>query len=338
MRLGDYPFDESLQTKLDWVEISCICSEFRNYFFADLTGALEASELYSNEDIGEEDATVENEINLIVSEFEKRSTCLGDSYPFEFDGDVGILLKVNEIRHLSPGQLTYVYCLYFSHICASRLFVDSKIPTNNDRDIMQIIATIALCGYLEYGHSVSFGFPRQEGTAFYPALERVLGQMGEGRLKSREQLNRYLATKPVKDAGIDVISWKSDRDDPMPGGKQVYFAQVASGNNWEGKAVLEDIKEIQNYWLDERIPSRITDAMCIPFDFEQQDDYPLEDYYALQSDRFGLILNRLRLPKLLEKGLSALENRPDLIVERTDNVGNIYDYVSTITAHLENAA
>ncbi|MEZ9620214.1 hypothetical protein AB4237_01980 [Vibrio sp. 10N.261.55.F6] len=338
MRLGNYPFDESLQTKLDWVEISCISSEFKNYYYADLSGLLEASELFSTEDIGEEDASVENEINLIVNEFQKRNNCLGDSYPFEFDDDIGIQLKVNGIDDLSPGQLSYVYCLYFSHICASRLFVDSQSPTNNDRDIMQIISTIALCGYLEYGHSISFGFPRPSGTDFYPALENVLARMGEGRLKTRQQLNSYLATKAVKDAGIDVISWKSDVDDPMPGGKQVYFAQVASGNNWEGKAVLEDITEIQNFWLDQRISSRITDAMCIPFDFEQEGDYQLEDYYAVQSGRFGLILNRLRLPKLLEKGLRGLETRPELVVERTADIGSIYDYVSTITTRLEDAA
>ncbi|EKY4202011.1 hypothetical protein NDJ21_00545 [Vibrio alginolyticus] len=338
MRLGDYPFDESLQTKLDWVEISCILSEFKNYYYADLVGLLEASELYSTEDIGEEDASVENEITLIISEFQKRCDCLGDSYPFEFDEDVGIQLKSIDLDNLTPGQLSYVYCLYFSHICSSRLFIESQVPTNRDRDIMQIISTIALCGYLEYGNSVSFGFPRPEGTDFYPAFEKVLTDMGEGRLKTREQLNRYLAAKAVKDAGIDVISWKADHNDPMPGSKQVYFAQVASGNNWESKAVLEDITEIQNHWLDQRIPSRINDAMCIPFDFEQEGDYPLEDYYAIQSDRFGLILNRLRLPKLLEKGLRGVETRPELMVGRIADIEIIYDYVSTITTSLEQAA
>ncbi|MGL6316362.1 hypothetical protein [Vibrio sp. WXL103] len=338
MKLGGYPFDESIQTKLDWVEIRCISSEFNNYYYADLTGLLEDSELFSNEDIGQEDAGVENELTLVINEFQKRSDVLGDSYPFEIDSNVGIQLKANSLDNLSPGQIAYVYCLYFSHICASRLFIESIPPTNSDRDIMQIISTIALSGYLEYGHSISFGFPRPEGSDFYPAFEDTLNILGEGRLKPRSQLNTYLATRPVKDAGIDVISWKSDASDTMPGAKQVYFAQVASGNNWQSKAVLEDIKEIQDHWMDQRITSRITDAMCIPFDFEQDDNYQLEDYYSVQASKFGLILNRLRLPKYLEKGLEGIESRPELVVERTSDIGAIYDYIAEITTHLEQAA
>lgn len=338
MRLGDYPFDESTQTKLDWVEISCICSEFKNFYFADLSGVLETSELFSSEDIAAEDAGVENEVTLIVNEFQKRCDYLGDSYPFEFDDDIGIQLKAISLDNLSPSQLSYLYCLYFSHICASRLFVESALPSNRDRDIMQIISTIALSGYLEYGHSISFGFPRPDKTSFYPALETVLVRLGEGRLKPLDTLNAYLASKPVKDAGIDVISWKSDANDPMPGAKQVYFAQVASGNDWESKAVLEDITEIQNHWMEQRIVSRITDAMCIPFDFEQVGNYPLEDYYQIQADKFGLILNRLRLAKYLEKGLQGVLTCPELVVERVSDIGRIYDYVSGITTQLEQAA
>ncbi|WP_075995088.1 hypothetical protein [Klebsiella pneumoniae] len=335
MQLLTYPESHPIQVKLDWLELLCLSKPYFVLRISELRNTLENPESFTSTDIGEEDAEVENEIQRLINQYQQRSQILQDSYPFTYEEDSQCLvLKGDNLEDLSADKHIYLYCLYFSHMSASRLFSGLSGPTNQQRDFMQVAATIAFAGYLQ-GHSISFGWPRPDSSTFYEALKRAIRLIGEGHLKPFEQVNRYLQTIDHKDAGIDVIAWKNcNPHDNFPGGKIIYFAQVASGNNWRSKAVKEDIARIQNHWLSQRI-YRITDAIVIPFDFESDDESVNHDQISLYADEFGAILHRLRIPTYFRQGLQLLTNNPELLIERGDDVNNIRQYVMLTTSTLQ---
>ncbi|HGN2285728.1 TPA: hypothetical protein ACQFKX_000740 [Proteus mirabilis] len=327
MELLPYPESHPIQVKLDWLELMCLRNEYFTFRVSELRNILENLESFESSDIGVEDAAIENEIQRILEQLQIRISIMSDCYPFIYnEEDCSIDLVQDSIERLHISQHIYLYCLYFSHISKSRLLNNIPEITNTDRDLLQITASVALAG-LTNGQSISFGFPRPDSSGFYQALQRAINLLGEGILKPFQQVNRYLQTIPVKDAGIDVISWGSHNDtDELPGIKQIIFAQVASGNNWRTKPVKNDIEAIQQYWLDQRI-YRVTDAIVIPFDIENDDMTVHKDQLRVLSNEFGCFLFRLRLPSLFRKGLELSISKPELLIERVNSVSHISDFV-----------
>lgn len=335
MQLLPYPESHHIQVKLDWLELSCLSNVYYTMRISELRNILENLDSFTSSNIGEEDAEVENEIQRLLEQYRQRKDILGESYPFSFNEDSLCLELAEEtIEQLTVDQHIYIYCLYFSHMSASRLFSGLDKPTGQQRDLLQIAATIALAGYVQ-GHSISFGWPRPDGLQFYDALTRAVDLIGEGKVKPFEDVNLYLQSRPHKDAGIDVIAWKDNNPrDVFPGTKLIYFAQVASGNDWRSKAVKEDIDVIQRHWLSRRI-YRIIDAIVIPFDFESDDESIKRDHISLIAEEFGAVLHRLRLPTCFKKGLEILASNPELLIERADEINNISQYVISTTATLQ---
>lgn len=335
MQLLTYPESYPIQVKLDWLELLCLSKPYYIVRLSEIRNTLENLESFTSADIGEEDAEVENEIQRLLNQYQQRSQILQDSYPFNYEEDTQcFVLKNDNLEDLSADKHIYLYCLYFSHMSASRLFSGLSSPTNQHRDYLQIAATIAFAGYLQ-GHSISFGWPRPNGSNFYSALNRAIGLIGEGSLRPFTEVNRYLQTIDHKDAGVDVIAWKNcNPNDNFPGSKIIYFAQVASGNNWRSKAIKEDINRIQNHWLSQKI-YRITDAIVIPFDFENDDETVTHDQISIYADEFGAILHRLRIPTYFQKGIELLTSDPQLLIERTDEVNNIRQFVILTTSTLQ---
>lgn len=338
MELLPYPESHFIQVKLDWVELSCLANPYFTFRVAELRNAIENLENFSTGDIGEEDAKVENEIQKILSQYEKRSLILGDTYPFIFNVEDQLFeMRKETLEELEIYHHAYIYCLYFSHITKSRLFSGLGDTTNAHRDLLQIAATVALAGYVR-GNSISFGWPRPDASGFYASLCRVIELMKEGRVKAFEDINRYLKSRPHKDAGIDVISWRDDNPhDVDPGNRQIFFAQVASGHNWRGKPVKEDIRFIQDYWLEQKL-FRVTDAIVIPFDFEQDDEEIKRDAISLVADEFGVVIHRLRLPQYFKAGMAILGEKPDLLIERIEEIQSIGEYVFSMTSALQGEA
>jgi len=338
MELLPYPESHYIQVKLDWVELSCLANPYFTFRVAELRNAIENLDSFSTGDIAEEDAKVENEIQKIIVQYENRARILGDTYPFYYNlEDQSFELRKESLEELEVYHHAYIYCLYFSHITKSRLFSGLGEISNSHRDLLQIAATVALAGYVR-GNSVSFGWPRPDASGFYDSLCRVIGLMKEGRVKAFADVNRYLQSRPHKDAGIDVISWRDDNPhDNDPGNRHIFFAQVASGHNWRSKPVKEDIRVIQTYWLEQRL-FRITDAIVIPFDFEQDDEELKRDEISLIADEFGVVIHRMRLPQFFKAGLSLLAEKPELLVERVDEIQSIGEYVLGMTQALQGEA
>jgi hypothetical protein len=338
MQLLPYPENHPIQVKLDWVEFSCLSNPYFTFRISELRNILENLESFSTSDIAQEDAEVENEIQRILDQNNQRQLILGSSYPFKFNEESQCIeLSQPQLQDLAIDQHTYLYCLYFSHIAKSRLFSGLPDTTGAQRDLLQIAATIALAGFVQ-GHSVSFGWPRPDGSKFHECLSRTIARIGEGTIKPFGEVNAYLQSRPHKDAGVDVISWKEANPfDRMPGGKIIYFAQVASGNNWRSKSVKSDIESIQTHWLNERI-FRITDAIVIPFDFESDDEDIKRGEVSVVANEFGAVLHRLRLPSYLRAGVELMQSRPDLLIERCDEIQTISEYVINITGNLQEEA
>lgn len=338
MQLLSYPESHPIQVKLDWMELLCLSKTYFTLRISELRNTLENLESFTSTDIGEEDADVENEIQRLLEQYQQRSDILGNSYPFIFEEDSQCLvLKTDSIEALSVDQHIYLYCLYFSHMASSRLFSGIDAPTNAQRDLLQITATIALAGYIQ-GHSLSFGWPRPDHSGFYAALTRAVDLIGEGSVKPFTDVNAYLQTRPHKDAGIDVIAWNDVNPmDNMPGSKIIYFAQVASGNNWRSKAVKEDIRLIQDHWLSQRI-YRIVDAIVIPFDIENDDESIKRGQISLIAEEFGAVLYRLRVPTCFSKGLALTTTNPQLLIERSNEVNSICQFVISTTSTLQTEA
>jgi hypothetical protein len=338
MQLLPYPESHPIQVKLDWMELTCLSNVYFTLRISELRNILENLESFTSNDIGEEDAEVENEIQRALEQYRQRESILGESYPFIFDEETQCLeLKENTVEELSVDQHIYLYCLYFSHISKSRLFSGLDAPTNAHRDLLQIAATIGLAGFVQ-GHGVSFGWPRPDSSDFYDALTRAVELIGEGKVRPLEDINTYLQSRPHKDAGVDVIGWSvHNPNDRLPGGKIIYFAQVASGNNWRSKPVKDDVEAIQRYWLSQRI-YRVMDAIVIPFDFESDDETLKRDYVSLVADEFGAVLHRLRLPTCFKKGMDLLRDNPELLIERGGEVDGICQYVISTTANLQEEA
>lgn len=335
MQLLPYPESHPIQVKLDWMELSCLSNVYFILRISELRNLLENLDSFTSTDIGEEDAGVENEIQRTLEQYRQRQKILGDSYPFIFDEETQCLeLKKANLEELTLDQHIYLYCLYFSHISKSRLFSGLAVPSNADRDLLQIAATIGLAGFIQ-GQSLSFGWPRPNNSAFYSALSNAIHCIGEGRMKPLQDVNTYLQSRPIKDGGVDVIAWNCHNPhDDLPGNKIICFAQVASGNNWRSKPVKDDIEVIQRHWLSRRI-YRITDAIVIPFDFESDDETLKKDQVSLVAEEFGAVLHRLRLPTYFKKGMSLLQSNPQLLIERGNEVNNISQYVISTTASLQ---
>ncbi|WP_338507623.1 hypothetical protein VRC03_17805 [Erwinia aphidicola] len=338
MELQPYPESHFIQVKLDWVELSCLANPFFTFRVAELRNAIENLEGFTTGDIAEEDAKVENEIQKILEQYVKRTRILGDTYPFIYNAeDQYFELRCGSLEELEIYHHSYIYCLYFSHITKSRLFSGIVQTTNAHRDLLQIAATVALAGYAR-GSSISFGWPRPDSSRFYDALCRVIGLINEGRVKPFEHVNRFLQSRPFKDAGVDVVAWREDNPhDIDPGNKHIFFAQVASGHDWRGKPVKEDIRVIQEYWLEQRL-FRVTDAIVIPFDFEQDDEGIKRDEISLIANEFGVVIHRMRLPQYFKAGLTLLAESPELLVERSDEIQGIGEYVFQITQALQGEA
>lgn len=340
MQIQPYPFSHAIQVKLDWLEFRCLENEFFVFRLSELRNLLENLDEFTTKDIGAEDAGVESEISKLIQQISVREGMLKESYPFFYNPQSDTLELINtDLVSCSIDQHAYLYCLYFSHITKSRIFNNIVRDFSPFRDLLQIIGTVALAGYVR-GHSISFGWPRPQGDQYYNALHRVVGLLGEGQVKSLQDVNLYLQTKvgDLKDGGIDVIAWSHTNEfDVSPGGKIIFFVQVASGMNWQTKPVKEDVNDIQTHWLSRPIP-RVLDAIVIPFDFDYDDDNLRKAFMEVIAHKFGNIFYRLRLPILLKHGLNLLESEPRLLIERGGDIQRVSQFVMDVTQELQNNA
>ena len=222
------------RTKLaDWVELKAIASADRRVAFSTLVSASALAEENQEANIGDESTAEEGLVLCVQTEITRRLENIGNDYPFRID-DKGRALHF--IAPLTAAGSVYLFCLFLSHAFDNTIVSEEMAPVVNNkiRDLFQSCATIAAGGYIQ-GPSMSFGFPRPDGSDFLKALRKVYRLFGDGRPCARP---RKAAPPKVKDNGIDIIAWRWSID-RLPG-MPYLIGQVASGKDWLDKSVKTD--------------------------------------------------------------------------------------------------
>jgi hypothetical protein len=320
----------------DWLELMAISSPSRRVGFSTLVSASALAEDEQEEDIGDGD-TLEDQLVLSVqAEIERRQDNIGEDYPFRID-DNGRAMQF--VAPMSEAGFVYLFCLFLSHAADRTIMPKALAPklTNEIRDLFQACATVAAGGFVQ-GPSISFGFPRPDGTSFLRALHRVYEIFGDGKPRKKP---RAAAARNIKDNGIDIIAWKRSIDN-LPGTLYL-IGQVASGMDWKDKSVTPYRNHFHDYWFEHKPASQPHDAMFMPFELEPDDpddgtpyDEVLTDYMQSKAHQFGSLFYRDRIAKHVAEGLELIAEGESGIERRSD-LAKVVRWVKSYTKRLRAA-
>ena len=306
------PTDNDSRSSLaDWLELQALFSSRRTSSKGDLLNAFDiadddrAGRFSHDDDTGEQlDQGIleESKLSLLENVFEElefRSSCLGDSYPFAIDAKRLVVRAVFVEDGVNAGQVTYSFCLLATALRERAISgLDELQDTEHEIALLfQVCACLAAGGY--FGGAVcSFGFPRQEGNAFLPALQAAYRRFGHGDVKTAIEAGHPAATK---DGGIDVIAWR-DHPDRLPA-KLYSLGQCASGKNWKQKPVASEVAQFHGTWFTTHPSQYWLPALYIPFLIHDELEEPRQESFAVARMRtvayherkFGVIFDRLRI-------------------------------------------
>lgn len=320
MPLAPLPLDAHPRVIVDWLELSVICSEFKQTQISDLQRIWDTHRNTEDTDFeGNSQDTEDYFRESIDEEIRVRLNALGDAYPFDYSETGEELLLKDQ---LTNGATVYLYCLFMSHPDKDEVISGAVVPEidNSVRDLFQICSTIAAAGEVN-GSSVSFGHPREDHTGFLTKLRQTYALIGEGAV--REQALPGVTRSP-KDDGIDVIAW-SHSNDHAPG-KYYLLGQVASGRNWPGKSLLGILGKFHENWFEVRPVSTPNPSIFIPFHIPPIADEALEERMRSLTLEFGKVFYRLRIPLLINKGFESAGIQSHL-VERVAEFNKITTWV-----------
>ena len=331
------PDESSHRSKIaDWLEMKAISAPDGRVAFSTLISASAVAEDEQAEDIGDED-TAEDELVLSAQgEISRRRNNIGEDYPFRIDNNGRAMEFVTPVSKVGS---VYLFCLFLSQAFDRTIVPKALAPrvTNKTRDMFQACATLAAGGYVR-GPSISFGFPRPDGSTFLKALHRVYELFGDGTPRKKP---RAAAAKKIKDNGIDIIAWRRSID-RLP--CTLYLiAQVASGADWVDKSVVMDREHFHKYWFDVAPGSQPQDAMFMPFELEPEDpedgtqyEDVLKDYMQSIGYRFGTLFYRDRIAKHLADGLQLIADG-ETAIERSSELNKVVKWVENYTKRLRAA-
>ena len=207
--------------------------------------------------------------------------------------------------------------------------------TNRERNLFQACATVAAGGYVR-GPSISFGWPRPDGSSYLKALKRVYKMFKDGTPHRRP---RPSASDAVKDNGIDIIAWRRTADQ-LPG-THYMVAQVASGKDWIDKSVVQDREHFHKFWFKYPSASTSQDAMFMPFGLEPEIPANSKSYKAVLHDhvssvgyRFGTLFYRDRLARSFADG-ARLIAEGETEIERYEELPQIVRWVNNYSRRLQ---
>ncbi len=342
MALCNPPIKERPEILADWVELRILADsrgEFRLGRLSRYWDTLRADEDSDSEGKQAEEVNTDDDgvnggdadkfLSAVTDELGERSVILGESYPFTFSAD-GNKIQLKEV--LTAGALTYVFCLLLQYNRKGEILNGDWLPKvdNSTRDLFQACSTLAAAGHVG-GCSISFGWPRPDGNpAFLIKLKDVYARFGEGVPVDAVKPG---ASPAVKDEGVDIIAWKPRHD--KTAGTIYLLGQVATGGNWEGKSITEDIQFFHRAWFVTPPPSIPSPAMFIPHSVPPAGEGTRKDRIDLITAKFGTIFDRMYMPVMTEVGLNlALEKKPGIYIERADDLAKISAWVDAQLADL----
>ncbi len=284
---GNPDFDLSA----DYLELTAFFSSDNQSFTKDLINASEIGAEEDYADVEEEVIVREEIVSGTVSRIVGRAKALGTSYPFELDenGDVLTILR----EDLTKGQAAYLLCLVLSHLKSVTPVLDGSIVYPSDAEIrdmrqyFQYFATAALAAEIR-GQAWSFGHPRPDHTNFHTKLEAIWRVFKDGVVQPA-----LGAPASPQDDQIDIFAARL-HPDGLPG-FLLAAAQVATGNNWQGKSIRSHLTNVfPKRWFGEQPVTQMICYHIIPF--SRPDDAFVDDCRVL-----GNVLHRLRVPYRVEE-------------------------------------
>lgn len=326
----------SLSTLADWMELLALGNPRRIAADADLIAIGQASEDETPTDAIDADADTEALLDDVFDELERRMSAAGPSYPFAVSAR-GTALEATGGAH-TDSQCVYLFCLLVSEYRRQQLLPKAVFASHaaEVEDLFQVCSTVAAAGLVD-GTAVSFGFPRPDGSGFLAALKRTYeDRFGEGRT---ELSPRPGVTSHAKDAGIDVIAWRSFPDG-LPG-KLYLLGQCASGLQYRGKSVRGYLGNFHGDWFTQQPASPPVEALFVPFMLDHDLSVRQSEsraqvrtgHYESLTRGLGVLVDRCRLSLLVERGLERASTQP-ADVGRVDEVGRVRAWVDAVVAGL----
>ncbi len=282
---------------------------------------------------GDDDAFLDS----ITDELSDRMQALADSYPFEFDAS-GVRFSLKAA--LSEGAYVYIFCLMLSNPKRGELLDGTWLPSidNQTRDLFQACATLAAAGDVR-GCAISFGWPRpNKNPPFLKRLQEVYRLFGEGTVV--EKPRRGVSPCP-KDEEIDIIAWRPRAD--KSAGTDYLLGQVASGDNWEAKSIKGGaIASFHHNWFVQAPPSEPKASIFVPHHMHASDEGSRSDRMNVLTAKYGIIIDRLRLPRCASNGISLADGVEqidgELLIERRDDLPKVQTWVNNEIVRLRAAA
>lgn len=286
---------------VDWLELIAFFNEFRTARLDELDAAIEEQfealeddePEDENDDLGDDDAgniarvdaEKERVRERIENEVDFRLKDCDNAYPFRLGEDAEELVLVEDWQ--DDRFTPYLTCLITTHLTQNSLFdfaVGGGLISQLRNRVFQVLSTLAMAG-LANGSAASVGWPRADRADIIATLKRAEAR-GAGFL-TREEPGRY-APPRAKDGGVDVIAWEIGvRPPPV----LFYFAQVASGHDWQGKSVRIHAELFEQNYLDDAHRGNVSYATLLPFRVAD------EGLWNHESKVHGVLLDRTRLPK-----------------------------------------
>lgn len=330
MSLGLYvPLDE-LAGELQDADVAADFLELGAFFDAD--GFVRTSDIANEASIGADEEPsgldgemrngVEEDVSLVIDRIENRREVLGSAYPFLLDTNGEILTFQPDEGSL--GQGAYVLSLVLSNLQTPVLNGSPVRPEDAEiddlRQLFQYLSTAALAAEIQ-GVAWSFGFPRPDGSPFLAKLKEIWSTFEDGRVGPRPE-----APAHVKDGKVDVFAARLHAD--RQAGFLFATAQVATGQDWEEKALLGHERGFKYMWFANDAPvTRFIPYMIVPFAI---DDRKFRGHVSW----LGNLLHRLRVPlrvseaqKLVDAGIDieAYEKLQEVLAWVVDYRGRARD-------------
>lgn len=321
----------------DWAEIKALSSPAGVYRLSALKRYWDTSREGEQSDpeglLGKEDDTDvdgvsgpddERFIDSITEEVGERMTALGRAYPFVLD-------QRNRLSIVEPedeGGFLYLFCLLLTYCNGREIFSGRWLPMVDHvvRDLFQACSTVAAAGEVR-GVAISFGWPRpNDNPPFLKKLKQVYRLFGEGTVVSKPR--KGVSPSP-KDEEIDIIAWRPRRD--RAPGTEYMLGQVASGDNWMSKPLAgKPLENFHRNWftLSPASASTARGYIFIPHAVPPVDAIGTRrERMDAITVRYGTIIDRLRLPHLAQEGMEFSRQNPTVLIERTEDLGKIREWV-----------
>ena len=221
------PENEETKELADWLELNALVGQAGQISLDNMRDSLRTGTLgYIGEELPMQQAARLEEIAADVrGELESRARRARRAYPFRLRGSS--LERVGVSHDLRSS--TYAFCLMLSAVPWEERKIAGYFP---DRIFEELSSQVAE-KYLG-GKALRFGWPRKTvlPSRFGEAVTQLCVRMGEGT-----EYRADLATGTERDAGLDVVAWRSIDERP---GKLLLFGACATGRNWVQK--LNDLQ------------------------------------------------------------------------------------------------